>query len=214
MPSGCRDETAATCARIHGAPAPSPPPMMWSTDSGKLGVLANRPHERRRRRIRQAYLWAIRNAKKSVDITCSYFAPRRLFVRCLARAVVRGARVRLLLPSKSDVALADFLARPWVSVLDELGVEVYAYERGMLHAKTAVVDGARVTVGSHNLDTLSWAYNLECNVFVDDEAFGRRATDVFEEDLAGAVRLKGARTGLRDVLATVMCFASERFHGR
>jgi cardiolipin synthase len=170
-------------------------PEVWRTSDGKLGVLANSPEDRRRRRIRQAYLWAIRRARRSIDITCAYFAPRRLFVRALVRAVRRGVRVRLLLPERSDVRVADVLGRSWARFLERLGVEVWAYRGRTLHAKTAVVDEHLVTVGSHNLDALSWAYNLECNVVVDDPEVGRCARELFEDDMLDATRMTASRWG-------------------
>lgn len=171
---------------------PTEAPVAWATEGGRVGVLANAPERRRGRKIRQAYLWGLRRAKTSIDITCAYFAPRRVFVRTLRGAVKRGVRVRLLLPLKSDLRVADLLASSWVRALDSAGVEVYGYAGSILHAKTAVVDACWVTVGSHNLDALSWAYNLECNVFVDDRSFGAAAEAMFEDDLQRAVRLPAA----------------------
>lgn len=188
------------------------PRAIWSASDGKVGVIANTPEDRRRRRIRQAYLWAIRHAKFQIDITCAYFAPRRLFVRALSRAVQRGARVRILLPLRSDVLIADVLARPWVRFLDQLGVEMYGYAASTLHAKTAVVDGRLVTVGSHNLDALSWAYNLECNVVVEDPQVGREASEHFEEDLSVSTRLRPPRSRLLDRITETLADAAERFY--
>jgi cardiolipin synthase len=201
----------STWTRLGGAVRTTAPELWGSADS-RIGVLANTPEDRRRRRIRQAYLWAIRRAKRSVDITAAYFAPRRLFVRALARAVKHGVRVRLLLPEKSDVLIADLLARPFATFLEGLGVEVYAYRGRTLHAKTAVVDDRLVTVGSHNLDALSWAYNLECNIVVSDAGVGRVATDLFEEDLAQAVRFPSRRRRGLDEVGVFLGRAAERLY--
>lgn len=118
--------------------------------------------------------------------------------------------MRVLLPLKSDVMVADIVAQPAIRFLDRLDVEVYGYAAGTLHAKTAVVDGHLVTVGSHNLDALSWAYNLECNVVVDDEDIGRRASDHFEEDLARSVRLRPRRSRLLDEVTDLFARVVER----
>lgn len=172
------------------------PPRYWSTEGNRLGVLANTPEKRRGRKIRQAYLWGLRRAQKTIDITCAYFVPRPVFLRALKQAVKRGVRVRVLLPLRSDVWLADVLAESTLHMLSNHGVEVYGYDGSILHAKTAVVDGHWVTIGSHNLDALSWAYNLECNVFCDDEAVGRVAVTLFEDDLERSVRLPREMRGL------------------
>lgn len=179
----------ASWSRIMRRPAQIAVPNAWSTEGGRLGVLANTPDQRRGRKIRQAYLWGLRRASRSVDITCAYFAPRRLFAKALVGAVRRGVRVRILLPLEGDVWVMDLLAASWIRALTGAGVEMYGYQGAILHAKTAVVDARWVTVGSHNLDGLSWAYNLECNIFVDDAAIGRAAVKMFEDDLHFAVRL-------------------------
>ncbi|MCA9584777.1 MAG: phosphatidylserine/phosphatidylglycerophosphate/cardiolipin synthase family protein [Myxococcales bacterium] len=166
-----------------------PAPLVWTSAGGKLRVLANSPLRRQGRKIRQSYVRAIRRARYGIDLTAAYFAPRPSFIRSLHRAAQRGVRVRVLLPLKSDVLAMRLAAEPLARLLATLGVEVYGYVGGVLHAKTAVVDGSWLTVGSHNLDAWSWLWNLECNVVVIDPAMGARAVDMFEEDLRLSVRL-------------------------
>jgi len=199
-----------TWSRIQNHQRPERDPTnVWAAENGRIGILANTPEHRRGRKIRQAYLWGLRRAKHSVDIACAYFAPRPVFVRALSRAVDRGVRVRMLLPLKSDVWLADLLASSWVHALEDCGVELYGYTGSTLHAKTAVVDARWVTIGSHNLDALSWAYNLECNVFCDDPTFGQAAVAMFEDDLLLSVPLpkkdpRGITDDIADFLGAVM----------
>ena len=56
----------------------------------------------------------------------------------------------------------------------------------MLHAKTAVVDGAISMVGSSNLDPLSLHRNYELNVLVADATVGRAMHELFEGDVRSA----------------------------
>ncbi|MBL9008798.1 MAG: phosphatidylserine/phosphatidylglycerophosphate/cardiolipin synthase family protein [Myxococcales bacterium] len=170
---------------IHGA-------RPIATVGPRLVLLANHPQHRSGRVIRRMYLWAIRRAQHSIDITAAYFAPRLLFVQALLRAHRSGVRVRILLPLHSDVFLANVVAAPAIRYLLKHGISVYAYQNGFLHAKTAVVDSRWVTVGSHNLDALSWAFNLECNVAIDDRKLGQAMDRSFEEDLAASVQLSSA----------------------
>ena len=53
----------------------------------------------------------------------------------------------------------------------------------MLHAKTAVIDGAWSTIGSANIDRRSFIHNYELNVVVLDPAFGAAMESAFNEDL-------------------------------
>ncbi|NOU29102.1 MAG: cardiolipin synthase ClsB [Polyangiaceae bacterium] len=171
--------------------APTATGVAWTDGDGSgrgLGILSNVPSARRQRRIRQAYLWAIRASRRSIDITCAYFAPRPVFLRALARAVERGVSVRLLVPLRSDVPFVRYASLPQLRWLSRRGVEVYGYGGGILHAKTAVVDGEWCTVGSHNLDGLSWAWNLECNIMARSGELAGRLVQLFQEDLCLSVR--------------------------
>jgi cardiolipin synthase len=69
------------------------------------------------------------------------------------------------------------------------GIQVFAYTAAILHAKTAVLDERLVVIGSHNLDTFSWRFNLEANVLVDDRAFAGDLVASFERDLTSSARL-------------------------
>ncbi len=54
----------------------------------------------------------------------------------------------------------------------------------MMHAKTSVVDGRWVRVGSTDFNPLGIAINYELDVVIDDAAVGREAEMVFLADLA------------------------------
>jgi cardiolipin synthase len=54
----------------------------------------------------------------------------------------------------------------------------------MLHAKTMVVDGQWVSIGSANNDNRSFALNNELNLTFMDRALAAKLTRVFEQDLA------------------------------
>jgi cardiolipin synthase len=95
----------------------------------------------------------------------------------------------VLVPARADVWLVTLAAMSILRRLLADGVEVYAYGGRVLHSKTAVFDDQLVLVGSHNLDTLSWRFNLECDVLVDDARFAAHAIHSFDRDCADAVQL-------------------------
>ena len=89
------------------------------------------------------------------------------------------------------------------------GVAVYTYDPSVMHAKTAIFDERIVIVGSHNLDTFSWRFDLEANVRVDDRAFATTVVHSFERDLLDATRLvPAAARGLRRSL--LLSWAADR----
>jgi len=143
------------------------------------------------RSIHREYLVRIARARDRVDIANSYFVPDRRVRAALFRAVLRGVRVRVLVPSKSDVPVIQFAVEALFDTLLRHGVEVWTLPR-MLHSKTAIVDAAFTTIGSYNLDQRSWRKNLEVNLAVEDRAFADHVRSWFDRDLSTATRVDRA----------------------
>lgn len=135
-----------------------------------------------RKRIRDAYLARIRGARGSVLLANSYFVPDGAIGRALRRAARRGVDVRVLVPGESDVPAVDWASRYLYDRLLRDGVRLFRYAGPVLHAKTSVVDGRWCTVGTYNLDSRSWRFNLEVVVEVEDEGLGAVMTERFETD--------------------------------
>lgn len=139
--------------------------------------------------IRRSYKYAMDNAKDHIYITNAYFLPDGLIYRCLRRAVIRGVDVKILLPYKTDhpyVRLASFYI---LKNLIKHGIEIYEWQKEVLHAKTCVIDGFWCSIGSHNLDHISLHYNLELNVNIFDEKIGNDMKKIFEEDLKNSKKM-------------------------
>ena len=140
-----------------------------------------------KKRIRRAYLDAIRTARERVLITNAYFLPTFPVRRALSSAARRGVDVRVILAGTTDVKAVLLAARATYGRFLRAGLRVFEWQGRVLHAKTAVVDGRWSTVGSSNLDALSLRVNLEVNAVIEDERFARALERMFEEDL-GACR--------------------------
>lgn len=154
---------------------------------GRVWVLASL--RRSRRNLLREYTNRIARAQRSIDIANSYFIPDRPVREALSRAVLRGCRVRVLVPSKSDVAIVQFALEALYEALLGRGVEIYLYEGPMMHAKTLVIDDAFAMIGSYNLDERSRSKNLEVNVAVEDAAFAAHVRGWFDKDVQNARRV-------------------------
>ncbi|MDP9000453.1 MAG: phospholipase D-like domain-containing protein [Myxococcota bacterium] len=141
------------------------------------------------RSIHREYAVRIAGARQSVDIANSYFLPDRRVRGALYRAVRRGVRVRVLVPSTSDIPIVQSAVEALFDPLLRQGVEIWTMAGTMLHAKTAIIDESFTTIGSYNLDERSWHKNLEVNLAVEDRDFGRHARSWFERDLTMATRV-------------------------
>lgn len=155
--------------------------------SGRVYVLASL--RRSKRNLVREYLSRINAARTSVDIANSYFIPDRNVRNALYRAVLRGVRVRVLVPAKSDVAVVQFALEAMYESLLRNGVELYAFPGPMMHAKTAIIDDKWATVGSYNLDERSRTKNLEVNIAVVDEPFAQYVRKWFDRDVETATRV-------------------------
>jgi cardiolipin synthase len=151
-----------------------------------VSVLTNHPRSRRRV-IQRAYLDRIRSARSRILITNSYFIPGHVVRLALAAAVRRGVAVRVLLPVESDVPAVAYATRRLYDWLLAHGIELFEWGQSILHSKTAVIDGEWCTVGTHNLDYRSWAYNLEINVVIEQSAVTRVLERKMQADFDSSV---------------------------
>jgi cardiolipin synthase len=139
--------------------------------------------------IHNAFRLAVAGAIHRIQIITPYFLPGPRVVRSLLRAVKRGVRVWMILPSISDVPIVQMMSRAYLKPLMAAGVEVYVRLGTILHAKVMLVDGRWATLGSANLDFRSFYRNFELNVIVDNRAFGLQVEELFREELTLSQRL-------------------------
>jgi cardiolipin synthase A/B len=127
---------------------------------------------------------SIAGARERLYVTNAYFAPDENFVALLTRAARRGVDVRILVSGPlTDVRTARLAGQARYDSLITAGARVYEYQPTTLHAKTFVVDGLWVSVGTMNFDNRSLALNDESTLMVLDSAAGRRMEEVFLDDL-------------------------------
>jgi cardiolipin synthase A/B len=135
-------------------------------------------------------LLAITAARRTIDITNSYFVPDDLAVEALIEARRRGVRVRILVPGRhTDTPLGRYAAHALCGVLLQAGVEMYEYEPTMIHTKLIVVDELWVSVGSSNFDNRSFRLNDEANLNVFSADLAREQIRQMEKDLRHAHRM-------------------------
>ncbi|MEJ0038142.1 MAG: phospholipase D-like domain-containing protein [Gammaproteobacteria bacterium] len=89
-----------------------------------------------------------------------YFVPDDSLLTAMRLAALRGVEITLVLPSKSNHRLADFVRGRALRVLAQAGVRIRLVPR-MVHAKAVVVDDSLAWCGSVNLDSRSLLINYE-----------------------------------------------------
>jgi len=107
---------------------------------------------------------ALHAAQHRVTITTPYFVPDEAVLQALQTAVLRGVSVEVILPRRSDHWLVCAATRAYYDDLFRIGVRIYLYEKGILHAKTISIDDKLALIGSSNFDIRSFALNFEINL--------------------------------------------------
>ena len=83
----------------------------------------------------------------------------------------------------NDMRISRYSSIHLYGRLLEAGIEIYEYNRTMLHQKTMVVDGTWSTVGTTNFDNRSFALNQESNLCIHDRRLAQQLEQIFAEDL-------------------------------
>jgi cardiolipin synthase len=156
---------------------------------GQRAALLVRDNLRHRRDIEKAYLSHIGHARQEIVIACAYFFPGRRIRRALMAAAARGVRVVLLLQGRVEYPILHYAPHALYDTLLEAGVEIREYHLSLLHAKVAVFDRKRASVGSSNIDPFSLLLAREANVFVNDRAFAGELRDSIERAMNSGARV-------------------------
>jgi cardiolipin synthase A/B len=173
----------------------------WVDDSSLFErKIFSAPHFRlnyiRRSRLRRDLLHRIAQCHSRIWITNAYFVPDSSLLRTLKKAGRNNVDVRLLLAGSSDVFFIPWVSAAFYKTMLISGVRIFEYQERMLHAKVMMLDGW-ITVGSSNLDYLSFFQNFEADVvlslpesqnaigkeFLDDISHSR---EIFLHDLPKA----------------------------
>jgi cardiolipin synthase len=113
----------------------------------------------------------IHSARRELVATTPYFVPDDQVLFALTSAARRGVDTVLALPKRNDSMVVAATSRSYYADLIAAGVKLFEYHRGLLHAKTMVVDGKVGLIGSANLDRRSFELNFENNILFADKAF-------------------------------------------
>ena len=138
--------------------------------------------------ITKEYAHKTKIAKKNITIINSYFFPRRKFMKQLVHAARRGVKVKLILPKHSDWPSYVLATRHLYLYFLKNGVEIYEWNKSILHGKLATVDGRFSTIGSFNLNYTSYQQNLEMNVDVMSDQFTQELDTMIEENILSGCR--------------------------
>jgi cardiolipin synthase len=155
-----------------------------ATDTPALvGIIEGEPL---RLRVSRALQIQAISARRSIWIATAYFTPSPSEVEALNGAARDGVDVRILVPSRNDHPWVSLLARRYYRRLLTNGVRIWEWQGEMMHAKTSVIDGRWVRVGSTDFNPLGVAINYELDAVIEDAVLGEEAERMFLADLDGS----------------------------
>jgi putative cardiolipin synthase len=135
-------------------------------------------------------------AEKSIVIESPYLVPSKTLRDLLERKVAEGVAVTVLTNSlrSCDGVLPQAGYIKYRRRLVRAGIDVREYKGpDMLHAKSAVIDGRVVVVGSYNLDNRSQNLDTEVVCVAADDEVARELLASMEEHMKNAWTIRGAR---------------------
>jgi len=129
-------------------------------------------------------------AKTSLVIVTPYFVPDNALVVRMCKAAERGVTIKILISGEhTDSRLSQLAGYRSVETLLRCGVQLYCYDRTLLHVKLIIIDGVVSSVGSTNLNHRSMGKDEECNANIICAELAGTLSVHFEQDLQNATQL-------------------------
>lgn len=159
---------------------------------------------------------AIAAAREDIVIQNPYFIVEDSGLALISQAIDRGVRVRVMVPSveATDNAVVQHASHERFEELLEAGVEIWEYDRTLLHQKIMVIDGVWSAIGSTNFDDRSFELNDEIQIGVMDAGIAAELIADFEEDMKYARKLDLEEFRNRPLLDKLKDWGAYRFHGQ
>lgn len=129
------------------------------------------------------YIRLINNAKSGILIVSPYFFPDTPTLDALYQSAKQNINIHLILPRKSDNVIAQIAQPFYIKKLLKHGITVSTYERGFIHSKVMVIDNDIASIGTANLDILSFFRNYEVNSIIYDKEIIQQLQNDFSNNL-------------------------------
>jgi cardiolipin synthase C len=136
----------------------------------------------------------IEGAKSSIVIESPYLVPPRPLLELLEKKLAEGVYVQIVTNSlrSTDGVLPQAGYLKYKRRLLRAGIDIREYKGpDPLHAKSAVIDGKVVLIGSYNLDPRSQNLNTEVMCVVEDEALAQELLESIDLHLQNAWTIRG-----------------------
>lgn len=147
------------------------------------------------------YQSLIELAQKRILIQTAYFNPDEKLVELLCKRAKEGIEIKVLIPGKyTDQRATRIIAGESFETLLEAGVQLFYYQKTMMHAKVIMIDDELSCIGSANFNHRSMLKDDEINLVMIDQGVSEQLLGHFNEDLESSERITNFRWKKRDAL--------------
>ncbi len=123
-------------------------------------------------------------AKHKIQITTAYFNPNDAISELLEKKAAENVKIDIMMPGKhTDQRVAKIAGEEDFPPLLDCGINLWYYQKTMLHAKVITIDDVVSCIGSANFNHRSMLKDDEVNLVILDKALNNRLNKDFEEDL-------------------------------
>lgn len=185
------EDWAFTTGEALAGPAWFPPLAAAGTAAAR--AIADGPDEDFETRL-ECVLGALACARSEVLLATPYFLPDPVVLHALGTTSRRGVDLRVVLPARTNITLAQWAAQGLLGDVLDQGVEVWLAPDPFAHSKLLVIDRRWTLLGSGNWDPRSFQLNFELDVEVYDPALAEACARRLE------ARMNAGQELTRDVL--------------
>lgn len=141
---------------------------------------------RNKNQISKTYSEMFKTAKNDITILSSYFLPGTNVRKLMVKAAQRGVKIRVIAAGNSDIAIIKHAERWLYDWMLRNKIELYEYQKNILHGKLGSCDDEWFTLGSYNINDLSAYASIELNLVVINpsltKALNQMLSNMIEED--------------------------------
>lgn len=134
-------------------------------------------------------LGALSCAKRQVRIITPYFLPDTMLINALNTAALRGVKVEIIIPERSNLRIVDWASYASLWQLLDWGCRIWRSGPHFEHTKLMTIDEGWALVGSSNWDPRSFRLNFEFNLEVYSMDFVAELNDYFEKKKLNSMEL-------------------------
>lgn len=135
------------------------------------------------------YMNLIQQAKDRIIIATPYFIPDLILERCLELAIIKGVKITLLVPEKSDHWYIKIVNQYFLRRMANLGARIYLYQKGFMHQKVLLIDDDATLMGTSNFDNRSIYLNFETSLLINSKIFAQKIFEMLRNDFKSAKQL-------------------------